>query len=305
MHFFGMRMILMINILKILFLTTLIISFSQVPPKFDKDLKSSSVFILNPGEEIKYNHTDHFNQSLMGSKVPIVKYKKPKKDNGQSLLKKSDHYLQYKNSKILKKIDRFADRAFSFIYIKDTFDYSDDRDVFNRTFDKQYGMLVLTWEGSISRNVVELWWGATFGLGYNRGKGNFAQSGMESDTGFLLWTLPVDFFIRASTGGRIVKVSAFGGPSAMGLIQNREDFEDDHDKKYINQVGIGYVFGGKIQLSLSSIFSSRGISLFSDYSVSNLFWNFEVRGENYSNFQDSDIEVSGVSFGSGFTFEYF
>jgi len=43
--------------------------------------------------------------------------------------------------------------------------------------------------------------------------------------------------------------------------------------------------------------------LFRQYSVTKFYLNLEARMNNVSNFQD-DIEVSGSSFGIGFSFEY-
>ncbi len=43
--------------------------------------------------------------------------------------------------------------------------------------------------------------------------------------------------------------------------------------------------------------------LFTSSEITNLYMNLEIRHESYKNFQDP-IEVSGTSFGAGFTFEY-
>ncbi len=215
----------------------------------------------------------------------------------------------YSKDDVLAGLTQKSESIFSLSYIKDDYDYSDDSNIFSKTYEESTGsvkggMLLLSLEKVIFNKGIQGTWGLGAGLGFNSGKGQFID-GTSSEADFKLYTIPVDFALGAYLPiGKFAKLSLRGGPGVMGLIQNRGDFEKKAKGKEKRQVGFGYFGEAKFQLSLTNIFRDTAFYLYRDYKISQAFLDFKVRLHDYGNFQDEDLGISGQSFGIGFTFEY-
>lgn len=230
---------------------------------------------------------------------------------GQKPLGTYDTSSSYLETEDLKVFDRINDKGgsnFAFYYIKDDYEVKDRNNIFNRTFESESdstrgGSLHLTWEEYFNKGSQRFFWSVGAGFGVNIGRGYFI-SGERSDATFKLWTLPVDAGVGGDIAvGQALRLSLSGGPTVMGLLQSRTDRGDGEKGKRRRQVGFGYYGAAKVKVSLSNIFSRKSFELFSEYDITNFFLNLEARHQNYDNFQD-EIQISGTSFGLGFSFDY-
>lgn len=210
---------------------------------------------------------------------------------------------------VLRVISDKSKNSFSFGFIKDDYDYQDRSNVFKRTYEEstgsmKAGMVMIGLDRFLVKKAVEVSWGFAGGLGFNSGKAQFID-GTTSEAEFKLYTIPLDLSLGLHLPlGEFAKITAKGGPSLMGLYQNRSDFEDGAKYKKRRQVGYGYFAEAKFQLSLSNIFRGAAYKFYTDYQVSQTYLDFKVRLHDYGNFQDEDIAITGQSFGIGFSFEY-
>lgn len=219
--------------------------------------------------------------------------------------------ITFNNEHIHEQIYNKAESSFSLSYIMDTYDISDSRGVFQRSFvdasgAQRGGAILLNFDEYFHRGVFNTFYGLGLGLGYSLGKGIFSSStGTESNVEFKLYSIPVDLRLGFDlVTSRYFRLSVAGGPSVLGLWQSRNDLERDDDQKYRRQVSYGYFANGKLQISISALSSSKALNMFSISDVTNMFLNLEARIQSYENFQD-DLSITGASFGAGFTFEYF
>jgi hypothetical protein len=214
------------------------------------------------------------------------------------------------NKEILKNVRTKGTSIFTFTYFKDDFDYNDRNNIYKRTFEEgegaiQAGYIMFGLERYLVKRTVDITWGGNLGLGFSSAKALFVD-GTQSDTRFQLYTIPFDLHLGVGLSlGRYIRLSANGGPSVMGLYQNRSDFENKEPGKNRRQLSPGYFASGKVQIALSEIFRNQAFKMFTDYQVSRLFLNIEGRTQNYSSFQDEDLEIAGTSVGVGLSFEYF
>jgi hypothetical protein len=198
---------------------------------------------------------------------------------------------------------------FSFSYFRDSFEYKDPGNIYQKTFKEstgsmQAGYLMFSSDYFLTRKLIDTTIGLNAGFGYQKGKGYFVETFNESDTVFQLWTIPVDLSVGVEIPfSGFFKASATAGPSLMGMLQTRNDRESGEAYKRRRQVSAGYFYEGKFQISLTDFFPKYGYSLFKDYDVTKAFFDIQARYQNYGNFQN-EIEISGASFGLGFTFEY-
>ena len=193
-------------------------------------------------------------------------------------------------------------------FFQNNFDYTDTRGIYSKTFDSNSGAkggsLHLSMDKYIYKGALNLGYGGGFGLGYSTGKGIFTDDGTVSTTRFNLYSLPLDLRLLVELPiGQVLKLSLAGGPSAMGLVQNRSDRDDGDSDKERKQVGFGYFAEGKMKLNLSHIFTDTGFSYYRDHEVSFMSVDLAIRTQNYSGFAD-ELEISGMSYGLGFTFEF-
>lgn len=202
-----------------------------------------------------------------------------------------------------------ATRYFSFAFYKDSFSYSDPNQMFERTFREGANsnfpfMMILQFDQPIWNSWVDFGWEANFGFSYNSGRGVFSGDKTESETRMILWAVPVDLGLILELDLKYLIFSVSAGPSIVGLIQNRSDFDPEDDRKSIAQLGYGYYTIGRLKLNLNRIFRKNAFKLFSSYEATRLTLNFEVRHVDYGNFKD-DIKVFGNSFGVGFSFDFY
>ena len=222
----------------------------------------------------------------------------------------SKEYKEHDNLDIIASIDDFAKSSISLSYFMDNYDYTGDRaplfeDIYERsTGSERLGLFLFSHKRYLSRSLFPIGIGFNLGIGYNKGRGRFTQALNESDANFILWTIPLDLAVSMEFSLRQwIKITASGGPSAMGLYQTRSDFTSGDNKKHRRQIGLGYFLASKLQFNFSKIFPSKGIKSLADNRMSSLFVNLEARMQNYRNFQDP-FAISGISFGMGFSFEF-
>lgn len=220
-----------------------------------------------------------------------------------------DQYLKFSNKEIVTDIYHKANRAFSFSYFQDNYDVKDERGVYGRTFDGgksdsvRGGFLLLNWDYFFTRRLFSPFVGAGAGFGFSTGKGSFVN-GEKSLAKFNLWMIPVDLHLGTEISlSRYFSLSLMGGPSAMGLWQDRDDRDQGDDKKTKRQFSRGYFATVKFGINFSQIFTNKGFNVYKSSNISNLALNLEARTHNYSDFADN-ISISGTSFGIGFSFEY-
>lgn len=231
-------------------------------------------------------------------------------------------FLEFKNSDLLRDMKDKGDKNFSFMVFKDTFNYKNNASDFDKVFRGDNSdqlrasssghkyieaplMLRLAGHDLFYRGFFNFGWGAGLGLGYNAGKGRFTD-GTTSQVNFSLWTIPVDLALLMEFPIMPwIKISLTGGPSVLGLIQNRSDLPDGNKRKNMTQMSSGYFAAARVNIALSQMFPGVSYEFLSAYKITRYFLSIEGRTQKYSNFQSSDLEVSGSSLGAGFTFEFF
>ena len=136
-----------------------------------------------------------------------------------------------------------------------------------------------------------------------RGTGQF-KSGKPSRTEFVLWVLPVEVFLGFSVNlATWLKAGGLAGPSMVWLSQNRNDFQDDHPKKRIHQVGYGYFLQGYLKLGLGRWFPGVTRNLYHSYKMTNFYLQLVARYQGWSHFRDP-ITIKGLSLGLGLAFDF-
>lgn len=255
------------------------------------------------GEDYIFNH---------GVKEVSGKNNKRYKDFGYTMpgsAEKQENYIELDKLKIAKDFRRAGTAGFNITFVKNDFDYTSDNDVINRTVGTGYksvkgGTILFRNDQYIFKtDYLNAHWSIGAGVGYNSGRGIFID-GTRSDTTFKLWEVPID----AGLGLEIplyswFKIAGTGGPSVMGLMQNRSDIQRGEKGKRKIQVSPGYFANAQFKINLTGFSDDMAYELFSSSDITNLFLNLEIRHQKYASFQDA-IEISGTSFGLGFTFEY-
>jgi hypothetical protein len=276
---------------------------SAFVPGASKDLEKEITEFKNDDEEADSFH-------VPGRKAEKAEIKSSIGGFGVTMpFNKRENYLETNNRDIFKNIYRKGTWALSFSYISDDYEITDSRGIYRKTFEQssganRYGGVQLGMDRYFYRGFFDFSYGFNLGMGMSKGKGSFSTSQSESDTTFTLWSLPLDFSLTMELPlGRFLNLAVSGGPSAMGLYQNRDDKESGEKYKYRRQVSPGYFATAKLKISLGNIFSSSMFNLFSDYKITNYYLNVMMRHQTYENFQD-EISISGSSIGAGFTFDY-
>jgi hypothetical protein len=277
--------------------------------------KKSSFIPMGMEDEdlvLKYNKSVVAKDLISGSEV--VKNEKPLESKKYSGLMpmgtlKNDQYLEAKNTEIIEKYENKGRSNFSLsYYLVDNFKVEDEGNTYNSIFKddteaKNSGLLLFSMTNYLSKGRVNLGVAVNAGVSYHNGRGVFAD-GTRSDAKFTVWMIPLDLGVSANIPmSRFLRFSFAGGPSAMGLMQTRDDKESGEKYKRRRQVGTGFFGMAKMQVSLSSLMPSLAPTMYGNYSVSQFYLNLEARMHNYSRFQD-DIDISGSSIGLGLTFDY-
>lgn len=222
---------------------------------------------------------------------------------------KQENYIETDKKFLAKDFRKASSGSINITFIKNDFDYQSTNDIINRTVGMGYkhikgGALYFRHDDYIVKtDLINAYWSLGGGVGYNSGKGIFVD-GTRSDATFNLWEVPVDLGVGMEVPLYTwFKIAGTGGPSVMGLMQNRSDFQRGEDGKRKFQVSPGYFLNGQMKINLTGFSDETATDLFTSSQITNLFLNLEARHQSYSNFQD-EIKVSGTSFGIGFTFEY-
>lgn len=223
-----------------------------------------------------------------------------------------DSYLTFSDVDTIKEFENKGTRDFMFSFLKDTYSYDDDSNVFKKTFvdggdeSLKGGLLYFSMNKYIWRSLlVNGKVGMNFGIGYNEGIGIFAGE-TKSRTRIQLYTLPLELNLASEINiTRFMKVLVAGGPSLLGLVQNRSDRVDGDDQKEIRQMSFGYFYTVGLKVSFSDLFpTSVGHKVLSNYDISKLNIDVYMRGHDHSGFKAEDLKISGTSYGLGFSFEF-
>ncbi|WP_127717692.1 hypothetical protein [Halobacteriovorax sp. HLS] len=220
----------------------------------------------------------------------------------------TSEYKTVTNEMILRPLVNKSKFSFAVDFYMNNFDYSDSRGIYDSTFKSNSGAtggsLNLSSDFYISKGAVNFGVGVGGGLGYATGKGIFSANGTVSDMNFNLYSIPVDFrFLMEIPLGRAVKFTTAAGPSAMVLRQNRSDRDAKEEGKTTTQVGYGYFGEAKLKLNLSYMMPDKGFEYYKFHEVNFMSVDLMMRTQNYSGFADN-IEISGISYGIGVTFEF-
>lgn len=257
------------------------------------------------GEDYIFNHgvkeVDH-------KITPKKKYE----DFGYTLpgtFEKQENYIDLDKTLIAKDFRKVSSGAINFAFIKNDFNYQSTNDIFNKTLGSGYksvkgGSLLFRHDDYIfRRDLLNGYWSLGVGVGFNTARGLFI-TGDRSETSFNLWEIPVDLGVGLEIPlYSWFKIAGTAGGSAMGLMQNRSDYESGEVGKRKYQVSPGYFLNGQVKINLTGFSDKAAYDLFTSSRITNLYLNLEARQQSYDNFQDKII-ISGTSFGLGFTFEY-
>lgn len=280
------------------------------------DIKGESAYVAGEsGENVensKANGPDYiFNHGVkeVSDKTSV---KSKLQDVGYTLpgtFEKQESYYDVDKSVMAKDFRKLSTGGINLTFIKNDYQYQSQNDIINQTIGSGYkhmkgGALHIRHDDYIvRRNLINAYWSLGAGVGYNQGKGIFVD-GSRSDATFSLWEVPVDLGVGMEVPlYSWFKVAGTFGPSMMGLLQNRSDFERGEKGKRKFQFSPGYFANAQLKVNLSGFNEETAYDLFTSSQITNLYMNLEARHESYERFQD-DISVSGTSFGIGFTFEY-
>ncbi|RLA64684.1 MAG: hypothetical protein DRQ88_07205 [Epsilonproteobacteria bacterium] len=223
----------------------------------------------------------------------------------------TDKYIESDIYERLNENKNKGTAAFTFTILYDGNTYTDGSGIYDKTFNgdgaEWYNSFwaILSGEFYLFKSFINFAVGGNIGASYKAGYGVFAGNENKSETEFTLVTVPLDLAaIVEFNFGDLIKVEAYGGPSVMGLLQNRNDREGDEGDKSIGQVSWGYYGGARLKLSLGRMFPETNKTMFNSDEVTNYFLTFDARYQYYSNFKQDDIEVSGISGGLGLAFEF-
>lgn len=257
------------------------------------------------GEDYIFNHgvKEVSGKTTLKKQLEDVGYTPP------GTFENQESYIELDKQKMAKDFRKSSTGGLNLTFIKNDFEYQSNNDVINQTITKgsksvKGGALYVRHDSYLMKtDFLNAHWALGAGVGYNSGKGIFVN-GTRSDTTFNLWEVPID----AGLGLEIplyswFKVAGTGGPSLLGLMQNRSDYQRGEKGKRKFQYSPGYFANAQFKINLSGFNEETAYDLFASSQITNLFLNLEVRHQNYEKFQD-DIQISGTSFGIGFTFEY-
>lgn len=220
-----------------------------------------------------------------------------------------ENYTEIDTKHYSEQFRKESTSAFNISYIRDSYDYHSPNDVINRTISSGYkhvqsGFLLLRSDQYIYNNgYFTLHWSLGGGLAYNYGRGIFAD-GERSDAGIALWEVPIDLGLGLSlSAGKYIKLTGTAGPSALALIQNRNDLKYSEKGKKRFQTGVGAFASAQVKINLYSFASDSSYELFTNNQITSSYLNIEARYHSYSKYLE-DIKISGTSIGAGFTFEF-
>lgn len=272
--------------------------------KYSNDFSSSKESVALPdqgidsGLETKTSELEQIESN--GYKLPMS-------------LKTGSSYQRLNNNELLSRFHEKGSRNFSFFYLNDNYDISDKAGIYQRTFDNNApksmrgGSLNISLDDFWTHDSVFVGWEVNVGIGLSKGNGSFTSGGViaeRSNTTFSLWSVPVDLGLVFEVPlGRWLKVGVSGGPSVMGLFQNRNDKENNEKGKRVRQASFGYYGTANFKVSMSHLVPLQSVRNFKAYEMTKMYLTFQLRFQEFSNFND-DLTITGTSFGLGMTFEY-
>lgn len=290
----------------------------------DEDLSDGLLNSKNPGmnpfipgeSEDYYSTAQKTDDPIFNPKIEKIGAKKELrhelKDSGYTVpgtYENAQSFLEFDKKNLTKDYRKASSGAINLSYIHNGYNYDSTNNIIDTTISSgpksvKGGSLLVRNDSYLYRSdFANLHWSLGVGLGYNSGQGIFV-TGERSDTKFSLWEVPVDLGIGAEINlGSWAKIAGTGGPSVMGLLQDRSDFERGEKGKRKIQYSPGYFTSAQLKINLSSLSPKSAHEIFTESEITNLLLNIEVRHQNYSSFQD-EITLNGTSFGLGFTFEY-
>ena len=282
----------------------------------DAKTEGNSAFLINEEDSDAVLKSKASGVDYHFSAQPEVPLKlSPKKEYSESgytlpgTFENQNSYVELDKSKMAQGFRNFSEGSVTLTFIKNDFLYSSANNVIDRTITTgtksvKGGSLHFRHDDYLSRAAyLNTYWSVGAGVGFNSGKGFFVD-GSRSDAVFKLWEIPLDLGIGLEIPfSSWFKLAGTGGPSAMGLVQNRSDYQRGEEGKRKVQYSAGYFVNGQIKLNMSALSTQTAYELFTESQITNLYMNIEARHQSYTNFQDP-IEVTGTSFGIGFTFEY-
>ena len=217
-------------------------------------------------------------------------------------------YLENKDTAFYHEYANLGTSFLALNYIHDTYDYGDKDGLFDYMQHSRRHKKVSGAQLSLGKNLhwkfLEPFWGINLGVGYLRGTGRYKSSGAESRTEFILWVVPLEVFLGFSMNlSTWFKLGGLAGPSLIGLAQNRNDFQDDHPKKRITQIGHGYFMQGYLKLGLGRWFPGVTRNLYHSYKMTNFYLQLVARYQGWNHFREP-ITIKGLSVGLGLAFDF-
>lgn len=258
------------------------------------------------GEDFIFNH----NVKEVSDKIDPKKQYKDVGYVSPGTFENQENYLELDKNAMARGFRKVSEGALNLTFIKNDFSYTSTNDVINRTISEGYksvkgGALFVRHDSYLVKSLlINAYWSLGAGLGYNSGRGIFSLTGERSDTTFNLWEAPIDLGVGLEIPVYSwFKIAGTGGASGMFIMQNRSDYESSEKGKRKYQFGPGYFANAQFKINLTGFSGESAYDAFSTSEITNISMNLEARHHSYSNFNDA-IEISGTSFGLGFTFEY-
>lgn len=268
--------------------------------------KRDSDFLKNV--ELDPNDTGHV-PGKKASEIDFTNVPSGLGTQGMGTINTQDGYMEYKKSERLDQNNRKGESSFTFTILKDDFDYKDGRGSFEKIFEgsgdvSKGAYIILSRESYFMRNYIDLYWKGSLGVGLSYGQGIFIN-GEKSDANFRLWKIPADLGLGLSIPlGSWFSLSASGGASILALLQNRSDVNKRNEKRNRRQFSPGHFAEAKFKWNLGKVFKDTNFIMLREYDVSNFYLDFMIRQQEYNNFKEENLSVSGQSMGLGFSFEF-
>ncbi|MDC0253934.1 hypothetical protein OAK75_03495 [Bacteriovoracales bacterium] len=227
--------------------------------------------------------------------------------------KESDTYKQASNKEIFNQSLNQGRSSVGFAYLRDFGSYTGGAggsDSFKRIFGDSsdavsVGFLMLSFKQFFKKGKTNFSYRVNGGVGLNQAPALFGASGDRAKEVISLWTIPFDVTLDMEMMlGKSLKLELQGGPSLVGLFQNRNDKMEGEDKKRVGQFGFGGVIGSALKIDLMQYKRMASLDLLSSLSVSDYYLNIEMRYHAYFLGFLDDVKVNGLSLGLGISYDF-
>jgi hypothetical protein len=274
--------------------------------------KNDSAFVTeqddSPLEKIIEKHPLKLEEKLLEKNTKL----NSTKDVGQlptGSFENRENYLEIDKRSILENAVKYTSTGFNLSYFTDNYSYTSPNNIIERTIKSglkhfQTGFLQFRVDDYLSRSeFFNTFWSMGGGFEFNYAKGLFLKDGTQSSSQFRFWVIPID----TGFGGElpvfnVMKISLSAGPSVMVLLQNRGDLMDYEKGRNKVQLSYGGYVSSQLKFNFYNANSTSAYEKFIDSKITNITFNLEARYHTYSHFLDN-IQVSGATFGAGFTVE--